>query len=122
MGTKDQVLDHIQKNHIFRPEFINRFDGVVIFKPLTTEELYKVAELVLKDFNRRIEDKEISIAITPELLEYVVKNAYSPEFGARPLRRFVADKIENYIATGLISGSVKRGETVTFTTEVVAKL
>jgi ATP-dependent Clp protease ATP-binding subunit ClpC len=122
VGSKDAVLDLIQKKGIFRPEFINRFDGVVVFKPLTQGELLRVAGLILKDFNRRLEDKEISVVITPELLEYVVKNAYSLEFGARPLRRFVADKIENYIATGLISGTIKRGQSITFTPEIISSL
>jgi ATP-dependent Clp protease ATP-binding subunit ClpC len=108
----DDVVDYIQKNNSFRPEFINRFDGVVVFKPLTKEQLLKVARLVVNDLNKRLRPKEVSIRITKELLEYIVSNAYSPEFGARPLKRFVQEKIENYIARGLIEGSIKRGQEV----------
>jgi ATP-dependent Clp protease ATP-binding subunit ClpC len=113
-GKKDEILDYLQKQQIFRPEFLNRFDAIIVFQPLTYEQLLEVSRLVVIDLNKRLEEKEISVAINDVLLKYIVDNAYSPEFGARPLRRFVSDKIENYIATGIINGSIKRGRVLEF--------
>ncbi|HYE22172.1 MAG TPA: ATP-dependent Clp protease ATP-binding subunit [Verrucomicrobiae bacterium] len=117
--SQEKVLDYIQKNHIFRPEFINRFDGTIIFKPLKQEELLKVAELLITDLNMRLKEKEISVKSTPDLLKYIVSNAYSPEYGARPLRRFISEHIENYIAQGLIKGSIRRGQVIEFSKEMI---
>jgi ATP-dependent Clp protease ATP-binding subunit ClpC len=119
---KDEVVEYIQKNNSFRPEFINRFDAVVVFTPLFKPDLIKVAGLVIDDLNRRLEPKEISVVPSPELLEYIVDKAYSPEYGARPLRRFVSDKIENYIAKGLLSGSIQRGAKIELNAESLANL
>ncbi|MGE5298074.1 MAG: AAA family ATPase [Acidobacteriaceae bacterium] len=117
--TNEQVLDYIQKGQIFRPEFLNRFDGIVLFAPLSQDELIKVAGLIIKGLNKRLLDKEISIKATPELLKLIVDKAYSPEFGARPLRRFVQEHVENYIASGILDGSIKRGQVVELKAEVL---
>ncbi|MGE5392666.1 MAG: AAA family ATPase [Candidatus Saccharibacteria bacterium] len=109
---KSKILDYLQSQGTYRPEFLNRFDAIVVFSPLSPSDLAKVATLLLAELNARLRDKEISIKITPELAAYVVKEAYSPEFGARPLRRFIQDKFENYIAKGLISGEIARGQVV----------
>lgn len=111
---KNKILDYLQSKNYYRPEFLNRFDGVILFSPLERPDLCKIAELLLCDLNNRLKPKEISINITPELLDYVVKNAHSPEFGARPLRRFIQENFENYIAKGLLSGEIQRGQLVDF--------
>ncbi|MBI4050788.1 MAG: ATP-dependent Clp protease ATP-binding subunit [Candidatus Doudnabacteria bacterium] len=109
---REQILDHLQKEGIFRPEFLNRFDAVIVFEPLSQEELAYVAELLLRELNGRLNEKDIQIMITPELARLIAQKGYSAEFGARPLRRFIQENIENYIAKGLISGSIKRGQMV----------
>ncbi len=121
-ATKEAVMEYVQKNNLFRPEFLNRFDGVVIFKPLTADQLLDVAEMLIKDLNKRLEVKEVEVVVSKALLEHVVKNAYSPEYGARPIRRYIADHVENYIAQGLIRGTIDRGQKIEFTPEILAKV
>ncbi len=110
--AREKVIDYVQKNGIFKPEFLNRFDGVIIFKPLLPDELLIVSELLIKDLNRRLKEKDVSVKSTPELIKVIVDKGYSPEFGARSLRRFVSENVENYIASGLISGEIKRGDVI----------
>ncbi len=117
--ARDQLLDSIQRQGIFRPEFLNRFDAVIIFRPLTEEELTQVAMLLLRELNVRLAQKDIKINITPELAATVARGGYSAEFGARPLRRYIQDRIENYIAKGLISGEIKRGQVVEIDPQLV---
>lgn len=105
-----EVVDHVQKEGIFSPEFINRFDAVVIYRPLTHENLLKVAELMLKNLNQRLKKKEIWVKITPKLLEKIVELGYEPAFGARPMNRVIQDKVEDQIAQKLLQGKLKKGE------------
>ena len=120
-AQRDQILNLLQQQGQFRPEFLNRFDAVVIFHPLNMEEQTQVASLLLRDLNARLAEKEIQIKITPELAAAVAAGGYHPEYGARPLRRFIQEKIENYVATGLLSGDIKRGQTVAISPEILSK-
>ena len=113
------ILNELQKAGKFRPEFLNRFDGIVMFRPLSEAELQEVAILLLNDLNARLNEKEIQINITPELAASVARGGYSPEFGARPLRRYIQEHIENYIAKGLLDGSIKAGDRVEIPPEVL---
>ena len=115
------ILNELQKAGKFRPEFLNRFDGIVMFRPLSEAELQEVAILLLNDLNARLNEKEIQINITPELAASVARGGYSPEFGARPLRRYIQEHIENYIAKGLLSGEIKAGESVEIPPELLEK-
>lgn len=110
--SREELLDYLQKQGIFRPEFLNRFDGVIIFRPLSEEELVRVATLLLSELNGRLKGKDIQINVTPALAAAVARGGFSPEFGARPLRRFIQEHIENYVAKGLISGEIQRGQVV----------
>lgn len=109
---REQILGSLQSQNIFRPEFLNRFDGVVIFKPLSPEDLLRVAGLLLAELNSRLAEKEIQVEITDELCQTVVSGGYQPEFGARPLRRYIQEHLENFVARGLIDGSIKKGDTI----------
>lgn len=120
-AERDQVLDYLQKEGIYRPEFLNRFDGVLVFRPLTEEELVQVAVILLGELNLRLKEKEIQIEITPELARTVARGGYSPEFGARPLRRFIQDHVENMVARELLSGEIERGQTVRIAPESFAR-
>ena len=85
------------KNH-FRPEFLNRLDEIVMFKPLSKSDIRGIIDLLVKDINRRIEDKEISLTVTDRALDYIVEKAYDPVYGARPLKRYLQKNVETLLA------------------------
>ena len=98
---------------IFRPEFLNRLDEIILFKPLTKDNLGGILKLLVADTNRRLQDQELSIRLTPEAMDYVAENGYDPSFGARPLKRFLQKHVETLAAklilspdSGLTQGSV----------------
>lgn len=119
--AREEILDSLQRQHIFRPEFLNRFDAVVLFRPHSEEDLVQVATLLLEDLNRRLAEKDVQIKITPELALAIARGGYDPEFGARPLRRFIQENIENYIAKKLISGEIKKGQVVDIHPSILEK-
>lgn len=109
---KTQLLEFLFKEGIFRPELINRFDGVIIFKSLNKEHLLQIAELLLQKLKKNLIDKGIDFKITQELKEKIVELGYNPIFGAREMKRVIQDKVENALAKALLSGNVKRGMAV----------
>ncbi len=109
---KKELLDKLQKEGIFRPEFLNRFDEVVIFKPLSKEHLLKIASLMLNSLNKRLLSQGIGVSITSELLEKLVELGSDPVFGARAMKRVVQDKVENFVANKILEGTFKRGEMI----------
>ena len=113
-GAREKILDQLQRQGIFKPEFLNRFDGVVIYQPLDEVALTEIAILLLREFNERLREREVQINITPELAKAVARGGYTAEFGARPLRRYIQEHIENYVARGLIAGDIKRGDMIEF--------
>lgn len=110
--VKKKLLDYLFEKGIFRPEFVNRFDAVVIFKPLTKENLKDIAGLMLSKLQENLKAKHIDFIITDQLKERIVELGYSPVFGAREIRRVIQDKIENPLARALLSGELKRGDKV----------
>lgn len=106
---KTQLLEFLFKEGIFRPEFINRFDGVIIFKSLNKDHLLQIAELLLQKLKKNLIEKGIDFRITNHLKEKIVELGYNPVFGAREMRRVIQDKIENVLAQALLSGNLKRG-------------
>ena len=120
-AVREPLLNELMKLGQFRPEFLNRFDGVIIFRPLSDVELQQVATLLLHELNARLKEKEIQVEITPDLAAAVVRGGWHPEFGARPLRRYIQEHIENYVAFGLLSGEIRRGETVKIPPETLDK-
>jgi len=109
---KQELLDFLFQNGIFRPEFINRFDAMVVFQPLSKENLLDIAELMLSGLKKNLEEKGIGFVITRELKEKIVELGYNPTFGAREMRRVIQDKIENVLAEALLSGELKRGQKI----------
>ena len=95
----------------FRPEFLNRLDEIIYFKGLTREQVTDIAQLMIDDVNRRVSDKGISVVLTDAALDKVISEAYSPEFGARPLRRYIQRNIETLMAKALLKGEVSQDET-----------
>jgi len=108
-----RLLDFVQKKYVFRPEFLNRFDQIISFKPLSRESLLKIAQLLLEDLKERLKaSQDINLLITPELKAYVVDNSFSPEFGARPMRRFIQDQVETFIAEKILRRAVSAGSDI----------
>lgn len=107
------IIDYLLSKGIFRPEFINRFDKVVCFKPLTINEVIEVSKLLIMQMNKNLSEKRIKIILTPGALEKLAKIGYDPVFGARALRRIVQEKIEDIIAKKIISEEIKEGKEVT---------
>lgn len=97
----------------FRPEFLNRLDEIVFYKPLTQNEIGKILELLIVDLNKRLENQEISIELTKSAKEYLIKNGYDPVYGARPLKRFVQKKLETLIAREIIKQTILPKQKVT---------
>jgi len=116
-GVRDQVLGervikYVQEEKIFSPEFINRFDGVVVFKPLSPADLRAIAKLMLIGLNKRLAEKDIAVKITDDLIAKIAQKGYQPSFGARPMKRVIQDEVEDQVAKRILEGSVKRGEEI----------
>ena len=110
---KEQLFRSELKKY-FRPEFINRFDGVVVFKPLSLEDTKKIAGLMLKRLEKNMDAKGIKFSITEAGLDTLAKHGYDPEYGARPMRRAIQDYVENQLAEILLKKQAGRGDTVIY--------
>ena len=97
----------------FRPEFLNRLDEIVFYKPLTKQEIYGIVDLMLNDLRNRLKDKQLDVAVTDKAKEYIVDQGYDPNYGARPLRRFLQRKAETLIAKKIIADDVAPETTLT---------
>ena len=104
------------KNH-FRPEFLNRLDEIVMFKPLSKSDIRGIIDLLVKDINRRIEDKEISLTVTDKALGYIVEKAYDPVYGARPLKRYLQKNVETLLAKKMLADEVAVGDVLSLDVE-----
>ena len=119
---KDDLLSYLFEKAIFRPEFINRFDGVVVFKPLTKENLFEIADLLLQKLKKNLKEKEIEFVISSALKERIVELGYDPKFGAREMKRVIQNKVENVLALALLSGELVRGQKVEVTSVFQLKI
>ena len=104
------------KNH-FRPEFLNRLDEIVMFKPLSKSDIRGIIDLLVKDINRRIEDKEISLTVTDKALGYIEEKAYDPVYGARPLKRYLQKNVETLLAKKMLADEVAVGDVLSLDVE-----
>lgn len=109
---KDELLDFLFKQGNFRPEFINRFDAVVLFKGLSKKDLLAIAGLLLQKLKKNLKEKDIDFVITDGLKEKIVELGYDQVFGARQMRRVIQDKIENVLAVAMLSKKIKKGNSV----------
>ena len=107
-----ELLDYLFRQAIFRPEFINRFDAVVVFKPLTKKSLLDISQLMLKKLSKNLLDKGIEFEITEDLKEKIVELGYSPIFGAREMKRAIQNNVENVLANAILSDKLKKGDKV----------
>ena len=97
----------------FRPEFLNRLDEIVFYKPLTKENIFKIIDLQINQLNKRLLDKQLRCTLTEAAKTYIVDAAFDPQFGARPLRRYVQHTVETMIAKRILQGNVAPGSELT---------
>ena len=109
---KENLVSYLLRKGIFRPEFINRLDAVVVFRPLTIENLLDIAHLMLNKLKRNLKEKGIEFIITEKLKDKIVKLSYRPEFGAREMRRVISETVEEALARAILKGTLKRGQKV----------
>ena len=109
--ARDQVNDLLK--HSFRPEFLNRLDEIVFYKPLTKDNITHIIDLLVADLNQRLADKQLTVELTPAAKDFVIDSSYDPVYGARPLRRFVQHTVETLISRKIIADQVSPGDTIT---------
>ena len=108
--AESQVMNDL-RNH-FRPEFLNRLDEIILFKPLTRDNIGGIIHLLMADINKRLADRDISIELTPMAEKYIVTNGYDPVYGARPLKRYLQKHVETLAAREILGGDVGQGDTI----------
>jgi len=113
--ARDQVMNTV-KSH-FRPEFLNRLDEIVLFKPLLLEEIEQIIELLLQQIRNRLQDRKISVDLSDTARHFIAKEAYDPVYGARPLRRYLQQHVETPLAKEIIAGRLMDGQQVTIDLE-----
>ena len=96
----------------FRPEFLNRLDETILFKPLTKENIGGIVDLLIADVNKRLADKELTIALSDGAKQFIVENGYDPVYGARPLKRYLQKHVETLAARLILSDGVHTGDTI----------
>lgn len=99
------------RNH-FRPEFLNRLDETILFKPLTKDNIGGIIRLIVDDLNRRLADRELRIELSPEVTQFIVDNAYDPVYGARPLKRYIQKYVETLSAKLILADQVEAKDTI----------
>lgn len=99
-------------HHSFRPEFLNRLDEIVFYKPLTKDNITHIIDLIMKDLNKRLADKQLKCELTERAKDYIVETGYDPAFGARPLKRLIQRDIETLLARKIIAGDIDQGTTL----------
>ena len=109
--AREQV-DRLLKTH-FRPEFLNRIDEIVTYKPLTCKEIGRIVGLMLEGLNRRLADRQLSVRLTDAALEAVIAQGFDPVYGARPLKRYLQSKVETLVARRIIAADVTPGAALT---------
>jgi len=106
-----EAVNEELKRH-FRPEFLNRVDDVVFFKPLQKEQIRKIIDLIFEQLAERLKDRNIKISLSENAKEYIISSSYDPVYGARPLKRFIQRKMETSIGRALIAGEINDGDDI----------
>ena len=114
-GSIDEKCQEMTMNDLrahFRPEFLNRLDEIIMFKPLTKQNIRAIIDLLAEDVNIRLEEKELRIELTEAAKDFVVDGGYDPMYGARPLKRYLQKNVETLAARLILTGNVSRGDTI----------
>ena len=114
-SISDEAREHAMTDlrASFRPEFLNRLDEIVMFKPLTKNNIQGIISILMDDLNKRLADKELKVELTDDAIKYIADNAYEPAFGARPLKRFLQKNIETLLAKEILGDKVHTGDVIT---------
>ena len=107
---ENRVMDEL-KGH-FRPEFLNRLDEIIMFKPLTKDNIGHIITLLMADLNKRLVDKEITVELTDTAKQFITDNGYDPVYGARPLKRYLQKHVETLAAKLILADGVRAGDTI----------
>ena len=105
-----EVMEELQGH--FRPEFLNRLDEIIMFKPLSKNNIGNIIKLMMDDLNKRLADRDIHVALTPNAQDYIVEHGYDPVYGARPLKRFLQKHVETLSAKLILEDKVQQGDTI----------
>ena len=108
--AQDMAMNDLRAH--FRPEFLNRLDEIIMFKPLTKENIRAIIDLLVADVNRRLEEKELTIELTEAAKDCIVEGGYDPMYGARPLKRYLQKSVETLAARLILAGNVGREDTI----------
>ena len=109
--AREQVNDLLKRS--FRPEFLNRLDEIVFYKPLSEEDIAGIVDLLLADLKARLADKQLTLDVSVRAKNYIAENGYDPVYGARPLKRYLQNTLENILARYIIAGNCEAGDTLT---------
>ena len=96
----------------FRPEFLNRLDEIILFKPLTRDNIHGIIDILMDELNGRLREKELTVELTPAAMDLIVEQAYEPAFGARPLKRYLQKHVETLLARRILEDTVHAGDTI----------
>ncbi len=106
------LLNFLQERGIFKPELLNRFDDIVVFKPLGDAEIVQIVKMMVSDVGKRLTEKDVKVTFDEKVFEKIAKEGFDKDFGARPLRRFIQDSIEDMIAQKMLKDEIKRGDSI----------
>ena len=109
-NVRKEVMEALHDH--FRPEFLNRLDDIILFKPLVQKDMERIADLILKDINKRLQERRLHIHLQKEALDFILENAYEPGFGARPLKRYMQKHVETLVAKEILEDRVKEGDNI----------
>jgi len=108
--TKTRLMEQVKR--VFKPEFLNRVDDVIVFHQLTREDLEKIIQIEFAEVTDRMKEKKMELVLTPEVINFLIERGYDPTYGARPLKRTIQRHIENVLAEEILSGKFKEGDKV----------
>ena len=114
-AAQDEVMDDLRAH--FRPEFLNRLDEIIMFKPLTKDDIENIIAIMVANLNKRIADKELSIEVSDEAAAFIVDKGYDPVYGARPLKRFLQKHVETLVGRMILADEVKPGDVIVIDTD-----
>jgi ATP-dependent Clp protease ATP-binding subunit ClpA len=110
---ENEIVNELIDGQQFRPEFLNRFDEIIVFRPLTKSELAQVVERMITEVNQTLKTQKIQVQLTAEAVQQLAAIGYDPRLGARPMRRVVQRSVENLVAKQILNGSAQPGQTIT---------
>ncbi|PIR79984.1 MAG: hypothetical protein COU25_02445 [Candidatus Levybacteria bacterium CG10_big_fil_rev_8_21_14_0_10_35_13] len=117
-----QLLEFLQTKGIFKPELLNRFDDIIVFKPLGQNEIIQIVKLLLVEFSKTMQEKEIGLVFDERVIAKIAQEGFDKDFGARPLKRFIADNLEDIFAQKMLKDEIKRGDRVTVTLDTKSSI